>query len=87
MTEKVHLTVGFKRRPPRRHPVIDILALIFAAALIGTVAGSGTVFAVVAAVVIAAYVFSWARISPPKRAGGSGVADQGAERSNETPPS
>lgn len=53
-----HVKVGFEQRKPRRHRVLDVLSLLFAAALIGTVFDSPTLFAVLGAVFLVVYVFS-----------------------------
>jgi hypothetical protein len=53
----MNLQVSRKPRPQRRHPILDIFALLFSAALISTVFKSAVVFAVVAAIAIALYVF------------------------------
>jgi hypothetical protein len=55
--QEVHVTVGLKRRPKRRHRIWDIAAIILAAGLIATASGgSTTLFAILAAVFLVLYV-------------------------------
>jgi hypothetical protein len=55
----VDLNVGFRRRPPRRHPVLDALALFFCAWLLGVAFTSFWAFAIGFAVMELLYVYGW----------------------------
>lgn len=61
----VNVTVGWRKRPPKRHPILDVLGLLFAAFLLTyglhrVDAGNGdTVFAVLASILIVAYIGGW----------------------------
>lgn len=64
MSDDLNVNIGFTPKPPKppkRHPIIDIMAIFFASALIGTVAQSSVVFAVVCAACIIAYVMQYAK--------------------------
>ena len=56
----VNVNLTIKRAPKvrqkRKHPVLDVLAIIFAAMLIGAATGSSVVFGVVAGVAILLYL-------------------------------
>ena len=56
MTSEHDVNIGFKRRPPKRHPVLDCFMLLFAAGLIGTIFHSGAVFAFCGAALVGIYV-------------------------------
>ena len=57
---EINLNVSFTPAPPRprrRHSLGGVVAILFAAALIGTASGSSIVFGVVAGISLLLYVF------------------------------
>lgn len=54
----VHLTIQRARRVRRKHPLWDVLVILFAAALIGAAANSSVVFGVVGGVAVLLYLIS-----------------------------
>ena len=57
----VNLNIGFKRRPPRRHPVLDYLAFFACAAFIGVTFGSALAFYLSFAIMTLIYAQAWRR--------------------------